>query len=743
MEGAQGWLGGRLAKLQTALGAAEERIFGVGDIASPSGERDARGYPAVRDNVSSPSRRSGGPGRLSAFLEPRSELEERLLALLLRIDGRKEVSEKWFSGDMVVHRIFTVLHSRMREMGTLCLRGSEERCALANQMLVPELSLREAPRYSIHFEPDTSKEVVYFKQLYSGWCCKLDKATFEAFAYGGVELPEKAYENLHSLIARGPVLQKGLFPATVRVTLWVACDNDTHLARQKDLAESKREHEQRIEQNSQRIGVAASVPEPPEVAVIADMALLESDIFFAAGAPTGRTTERPKVIYTCSEMEMTECIEHVLEAVSDNLDRLSEALDIALATASFTEKVEYWSALKGSDATSQKLLCALFDAALDSGAAGTHPAGFEGARELCEQYRRNYPKLPQEELSLKLVQWQASLNVSTGFVTGFGGFLTMPITIPTGMIATWVTSARLSFAVAHVYGHDIFHPCVADAVLWCLTGSAEAEGESTPEETLRSRLGACRQNRGYIAEESPMALELSVASAESESAASEDPGEPAQDLANYDPSSTDFQEKYTTLYDLLGVEQTATQQEVRLAYRRLALRYHPDKLCTSDPEQVRIATQRFQVLGAAYEELGDPERRKAYDATLREGTWSWSSFAWDNGVKRARDAFVTAQKCAADAFQARHHNIGGHASSRAITQAVVEVVEVTTVQSLARAGTQAEIRSSIMAGERLVTRATASTTSKLIPIIGALVCGAIDGATTASVGRCAMRVFKV
>ena len=49
---------------------------------------------------------------------------------------------------------------------------------------------------------------------------------------------------------------------------------------------------------------------------------------------------------------------------------------------------------------------------------------------------------------------------------------------------------------------------------------------------------------------------------------------------------------------------------------------------------------------------------------------------------------------------------------------------------------------SIQAGERLAASATARSGSKLIPVLGALLSGAIDCATTASVGRCACRVFR-
>jgi DnaJ-domain-containing protein 1 len=418
-------------------------------------------------------------------------------------------------------------------------------------------------------------------------------------------------------------------------------------------------------------------------------------------------------------------------------------MDWALTTASFTKKLEYWSALKSSEATSQKLLTSLFDACLGSGGS-SRPVGFEGARELCEQYRKDYPKLTEDDLAQKLVHWQASLNVSTGFVTGFGGFITMPITIPTGMIATWVTSARLAFSVAHVYGHDIFHPCVADAVLWCLTGTGESEGDRTPEETLRSRLGECKQSRHRMSYDECLEMELCSAIPDD---ADGDIGEPDRHLVNYDPSSSEFQAEYTTLYDLLGVQQTATQQEIRVAYRRLALRYHPDKIQDSDPEQIRIATQRFQILGAAYEELGDPSRRKAYDFTLRQGKWTWEDFTWETGVERARQAFLAAKKRAAEAlgrqaFRSKHHDLSGHVASRAMTQAAVEMVEVSSIGAVARAGGQAELRSSILAGEKLAASAGARSSSKLIPILGALISGVIDGATTASVGRCAMRVFK-
>ncbi len=63
-----------------------------------------------------------------------------------------------------------------------------------------------------------------------------------------------------------------------------------------------------------------------------------------------------------------------------------------------------------------------------------------------------------------------------------------------------------------------------------------------------------------------------------------------------------------SLYDILGVSRHASDAEIRDAYRRLAKRWHPD-FNPGDPE----AERRFKEISAAYEILGDPERRRRYD----------------------------------------------------------------------------------------------------------------------------------
>ena len=57
----------------------------------------------------------------------------------------------------------------------------------------------------------------------------------------------------------------------------------------------------------------------------------------------------------------------------------------------------------------------------------------------------------------------------------------------------------------------------------------------------------------------------------------------------------------------MGIERSASQDEIKRAYRKLARKYHPD--VSKEPD----AEKRFKEVGEAYEVLKDPEKRAAYD----------------------------------------------------------------------------------------------------------------------------------
>ncbi|KAJ2289433.1 Type I HSP40 co-chaperone, partial [Coemansia sp. RSA 2706] len=70
----------------------------------------------------------------------------------------------------------------------------------------------------------------------------------------------------------------------------------------------------------------------------------------------------------------------------------------------------------------------------------------------------------------------------------------------------------------------------------------------------------------------------------------------------------------TKYYDLLGVAPGASESELKKAYRKLALKYHPDKNKGNEE-----ANEKFKEISHAYEILSDSEKRQMYDQFGEEG----------------------------------------------------------------------------------------------------------------------------
>jgi len=94
---------------------------------------------------------------------------------------------------------------------------------------------------------------------------------------------------------------------------------------------------------------------------------------------------------------------------------------------------------------------------------------------------------------------------------------------------------------------------------------------------------------------------------------------------------------YKDYYKVLGVDRTATPEEIKKAYRKLALKYHPDKT-----KGDKTAEEKFKDVNEANEVLGDPEKRKKYDRFGEEwkhyqetgapaGGFDWSKYTGGGG----------------------------------------------------------------------------------------------------------------
>ncbi|MCC7232036.1 MAG: J domain-containing protein [Bacteroidia bacterium] len=80
--------------------------------------------------------------------------------------------------------------------------------------------------------------------------------------------------------------------------------------------------------------------------------------------------------------------------------------------------------------------------------------------------------------------------------------------------------------------------------------------------------------------------------------------------------------EYKDYYKVLGVEKNAGQDEIKKAFRKLAVKYHPDK----NPNN-KTAEEKFKEINEAYEVLGDSEKRKKYD----ELGSSWQQYRQQGG----------------------------------------------------------------------------------------------------------------
>jgi hypothetical protein len=94
------------------------------------------------------------------------------------------------------------------------------------------------------------------------------------------------------------------------------------------------------------------------------------------------------------------------------------------------------------------------------------------AEDLAQEYLIDQSYPDDEERIESLINWETTKNFTTGFITGLGGILTLPVAIPAGFGASWIVQARMSAAIAKIAGYNLQSDRVRTFVVACLVGDA-------------------------------------------------------------------------------------------------------------------------------------------------------------------------------------------------------------------------------------------------------------------------------
>jgi len=96
--------------------------------------------------------------------------------------------------------------------------------------------------------------------------------------------------------------------------------------------------------------------------------------------------------------------------------------------------------------------------------------GLDTAQEMAEDFFSGDGTLCEKVNSL--IRWQVTKAGTSGFLTGIGGLITMPVTIPTNIASVIYVQIRMIAAIAHMGGHDLNNDKVKSLIFACLAGNA-------------------------------------------------------------------------------------------------------------------------------------------------------------------------------------------------------------------------------------------------------------------------------
>lgn len=93
----------------------------------------------------------------------------------------------------------------------------------------------------------------------------------------------------------------------------------------------------------------------------------------------------------------------------------------------------------------------------------------------------------------------------------------------------------------------------------------------------------------------------------------------------------DYKQKYMAerkdYYGILGIAKEANEDEIKRAYRKLSMQWHPDRWATGTDEEKKTAEEKFKEISEAYDVLSDPQKRAQYDNPASD--WQYMGGGFD------------------------------------------------------------------------------------------------------------------
>ena len=113
--------------------------------------------------------------------------------------------------------------------------------------------------------------------------------------------------------------------------------------------------------------------------------------------------------------------------------------------------------------------------------------GMESAEELAKRYLEKYDTV--DEAMDTFINWQCAKGATSGFITGFGGLLTLPVAIPANISSVIFVQIRMIATIAKMRGYNLKDDQVKTLVFVALTGQAATDILKQAGITIGSKVG--------------------------------------------------------------------------------------------------------------------------------------------------------------------------------------------------------------------------------------------------------------